>query len=220
MLKNISPTKTLPVSAMSGAVFGAVDLAPFFEAPGLAIDGDHNQKTPIAILNGSRCPSAVAGFIPTFVIDTVDGMIFVGPLTDMGQECLKVVSPFVANSDATPAIVFERRLVGVCAPRDDVFPNNVFWGAGLAVAAAERTDSLPLSATARFDVAKFEFSSGDDDGFPAIALGLPVSLTIANAIECGNGEPVNLHTDEIELFCHNRNIAPTSGIVNQGGWSC
>ena len=71
----------------------------------------------VATLLRACRPPAIAGFVVPFDIDTVD-CGSVGTLAHIGEEVDEVVAPTAAYTDASTAVVLERRIIGVRAARD------------------------------------------------------------------------------------------------------
>lgn len=102
------------------------------------------RVSPIGILLGSGRPPAVAGLVPTAVVDAVDGVVLAGARVHVGEEVPEAAPPFT-DGDATGAVAGVRGVPGVVAAAPHCLPGDVREGLGLAVFVGRR----PLSGVGR-----------------------------------------------------------------------
>jgi hypothetical protein len=71
------------------------------------------------------CPSDVARLVVAVIVDAVNRVINRGGIADVIVEGEKVVFPFVAHGDASPAVIVERAVFGPVTSIFDRFPNSI-----------------------------------------------------------------------------------------------
>lgn len=119
--------------------------------------------SPAAILRAIR-PVVVAPFNAKIVSITCSNR----PLLEGG-----IVRPFVANSNAAPAVVEIASIFGVVAPCSHGAPNPVQSSAIIPMARRPLSDGLPVVATTRHGIASPDTSPEDDTIGPALANRVP-----------------------------------------------
>lgn len=117
-------TRAEPVVECLSRRFGTQK--PFGEREGSVADRDATSSTSVSILHGPSCPPAVFGAVGTIIVDPIDRMVRVRSSTHIGEE-VSVVSPSIANHDASASVVLERFRSRAVAARKHARPSAVFW---------------------------------------------------------------------------------------------
>jgi len=128
---------------------------------------------PCSVLSllGSRCPAAIAGFIITIAINSVNRVTRSRPWPYIGIKVLKTVKPAAANLDPPTAVKMPiRNPMGVVAPLFHIFPSHIFRHLTDIRFSIEQ---FFLKATARFTLAAPKISPIDESFNAAITSASP-----------------------------------------------
>ena len=130
----------------------------------------------------SRCPSNVSGLVAAVIVDSINRVRPAWLRSDVVYKRLKVVSPFVANSDSASAIVTEARVSGVEAPGFYASPRLVFGRVSVLFGAPMSScrDGRPLflEAPTAFGRTFSKDSRSDYCGSAAVATARPDGVTV------------------------------------------
>lgn len=123
-------TRDRPALAKAAKQGGSVEIepfSPFSDSKRLPIVGNGMRGAAIATLLDTSSPSAVARLITAIVVNAVNRMIRRWSRSNIITERSEIVSPLIANSNATTAIVVKVAVIIVYAAFDNLRPHFVFW---------------------------------------------------------------------------------------------
>lgn len=102
-------------------------LNPFSQSLRLTANSNSTIPACIVVLLLIGSPSDISRFIIPVVVDSIQGMKFRGPTSDIGKEIFKAL-PSLADLNAASSVMAELLVVGVLAPRFHRPPNRVLRG--------------------------------------------------------------------------------------------
>lgn len=133
------------------------------------------KTASVRVLDRSRRPTNVSGFVVPIVVDPIDRMAQRWSAADVLDEALERVDPARVNRDASPAVVGVTTLLWVQAARLHRNPSPVLRPRGSAVF------RLVPKASARPYVATLEAWGGDTRAGSTVALTNPDDLSAGTA---------------------------------------
>lgn len=104
----------------------AGDLAPHVSGFGAAFEGDETSSGSVPLLFETGGPLAVARFVSSVVVDSLDAHLGGWSCPHVGEEVGKRAAPPIADGDSSTTVPFEVRMLGVRASANDAFPDGVF----------------------------------------------------------------------------------------------
>jgi hypothetical protein len=104
--------------------------------------GDPVVGALVVVLFASSGPSTVARFIPSTIVEPVEGMIGAWSKSHVCKEHDEALEPAVANSNTSPTVAMEHRVVRFCAAVDHSLPNAIFCGLRLTMLGPPATAAL------------------------------------------------------------------------------
>jgi len=128
----------------------------------------------IALLLACGCPAAIAGFVVTVVIDTVDAHAF-GSFSHVGKEVCKVVPP-LAHTDPSRTILREFVVCGIFTTTNHRLPRIVNRAVALTVLGISCDEPFSVNATAACGFATREALAENCSLVPALAATKPFGL--------------------------------------------
>lgn len=167
-------------------------------------------STPIAILLRTRGPSAIAGLIVAVVVDSIKRAAH-WPLAHVREKCLETVSPSLAHTDASAAVVWitdSRRIKATTLGRVP----RAMGSRGLAVATVPvlelHTGQLycDSDASATNSVARNKVRSPDGGFFATLADADPSTISIPKMLrrDAHDGQFPEYKPCQI-VMCHTAN---------------
>jgi len=155
----------------------------------------------ILSLLGSRCPSAIAGFIITVAVNSVKRITGSRSWPHVGIEVLKAVKPAVANFDPPTAVKMPiTNSAGVVASLFHIFPSHIFRHLTDIRVSIEQ---FFLKATARFTLAAPKISPIDESFNAAITSASPQhNPRLSIPAIFNNGPSPKSFPGQINLFTH------------------
>ncbi len=144
-------------------------LAPVLNALSFAVDSAEQAITSIINLFFRSGPSAVAGFIITIVVATINGVITGWFKSHIIEEVNKGFEPPVTNRDTSAAPFGIGGVFQITAPRNQALPCVIFRGPALAM----RNHSLHIETAAGSNAKFLKVVASAVGHLPAVALANP-----------------------------------------------
>lgn len=151
---------------------------------GLAVKCQEKVATPVSVLRFACRPSAIARFVTSAVVNSVNGKASARTAAHISDEVFKAV-PALANLNSASAVVGKRPVLRVIAALKHRVPNLVFRNFGKPVRGATvlgRATVAHLHLALLFGVAKL--AAFADSLFAALALAKPKLLMLQAFWRC------------------------------------
>jgi len=180
---------------------------PLRKTKGDSIMGDVYILSGVTDLCPLGSPTAIAGLIPTGIIDPINREKSTPIVTTWGagphvsQEVLEV-SPTITDGDTSPSIIFEAGCVGIQTSLQHASPCLILTGLGFSVGRASFTRTFPVQAPATLACTRTEICTGDDPFIPADTFAQPCGMAGNFSLATDHKETSKLLSGEIDKSWH------------------
>lgn len=179
---------------------------PFGDGHRVTVERQVSNVSGVVVLLSAGCPSAVAGFVSSIVVDPIQRMVRGRGIAHVLVKGSERVEPPFADSDSPPAIVRVLRVVLSRAPGLHGFPGNVFLSAAHPVlGVVSKRVRIACEAAAAFRCPVPQIGSENDAVLLAIAPAQPLN----GAVRPGG--------DVAGFFDHHEATEPPSRKINTSG---
>jgi len=127
----------------------------------------------------SGCPTYVAGFIITVVVDAINRMICRWTATDIGKKVLETTPPLRTDSDTPAARVVIPSVLGIRAARDHGVPTVILSAPLMMTQISMPSRHALATASTRPGCTSSQVTGAHNAGPSAIAPAQPVSVASA-----------------------------------------